>query len=77
MFVSRRFLRGHGRNLGEGHYAKIFLRDLSFFLKDRSLIYIVFFISLSRIGNYGRWLIYRQKYSAIFRGRGRNHGGGH
>ena len=67
MFVSRRFLRGHGLNHG-GH------RGLSFFLKDRSLIYIVFFISLSRIGNYGRWLIYRQKYSAIFRGRGRNHG---
>ena len=70
MFVSRRFLRGHGLNHG-GH------RGLSFFLKDRSLIYIVFFISLSRIGNYGKWLIYRQKYSAIFRGRGRNHGGGH
>ena len=30
----------------------------------RSLSYIVFFISLSRIG---KWLIYRQKYSAIFR----------
>ena len=70
MFVSRRFFRGHGLNHG-GH------RGLNFFLKDRSLIYIVFFISISRIGNYGRGLIYRQKYSTIFRGRGRNHGEGH
>ena len=59
----RESVMGHGRNHG-GH------RGLSFFF-ERSLIYIVFFISLSRIGNYGKWLIYRQKYSAIFRGRGR------
>ena len=59
----RESVMGHGRNHG-GH------RGLSFFF-ERSLIYIVFFISLSRIGNYGRGLIYRQKYSAIFRGRGR------